>query len=203
MAKLRGRRDAITETEATAEALRVPLLAQLERIDEWVDAATAKDRRSAEFFEGHLQRWALRLRDESDTKSVKLPSGVVNTRETAATFEIADDAAAVAVARRHGVEVKESVTVTALKQVVAVVPFLVYIDEGDAGLRRVPGAAVSTDVDDDGRHIVIDPETGERLDPDRTSIDWGPHVIDVATGAIIDGLTVVPAKVTATVTITP
>jgi hypothetical protein len=152
MVKLREAADAQQALAAEAAAMLEPLFDQIERVNTWErDQAVALDQK-VRFFRGHLERWALDQRTATGAKSQKLPSGTIETRESAARFEVTNPGDAVRFARTVGAEVKETVGVAALKDKVRIVEHLVWwtgglpLDQLQIALREA-GADVPDDRD--------------------------------------------------------
>lgn len=65
-----------------------------QRVDEWLEHESAPLVRRIEFFSGHLERYALDVREaDPKKKSLVLPSGVVKTRVSNPRVEVVDDEA--------------------------------------------------------------------------------------------------------------
>lgn len=62
-------------------------------IDSWEEGEKASPARDREFFEGLLEDYALRQREEADRKSFELPSASISTRSTPAKIDVSDDEA--------------------------------------------------------------------------------------------------------------
>lgn len=87
MRKLALRERRLAEEERKAEDWRSRILA-------WFERATRRSRRSAEFFRGHLERYALERRQETGEATLWLPSGAVSTRaSTKRKVRVGDDEA--------------------------------------------------------------------------------------------------------------
>lgn len=93
--------------QAEVEAIDRQAQAHLQRIVDWQNRQTQRQRQSMTFFATHLTEWALRERDETGTKSQVLPSGRVATRETKPKAEVEDEAAVIDWARRLGLSPEE------------------------------------------------------------------------------------------------
>lgn len=119
---------------------------QIARYERWLAQQDVAYEREERFFEHLLSEYARGVRATSDgrRKSISLPHGVIQTRESKATFTVADADAALAWAKAHhpeAVKVQESVTKTTLSSAVVIdsgqprdpdtglpVPGLVYVE---------------------------------------------------------------------------
>lgn len=81
---------------AHAEAKLVELTADAERfheqIDRWLAGEAKRPRQASNFFEGQLEAYARRRREEEGEKTLKLPSGAVTSRLNPARPEISKEA---------------------------------------------------------------------------------------------------------------
>lgn len=94
------------------------------RIDEWTEQQAKRPVRTREFFAGHLERYALWLREQSGVKTLNLPNGKVATRETAYRAVIEDADALLAWAEANDpdmIEVTKKVPVAKMRQRVTLV----------------------------------------------------------------------------------
>jgi hypothetical protein len=82
----------VAEADQAIEVLAAQAEDWTDRIRQWFEQAVAREEVRREFFAGHLERYALELRDEG-TLSFTVPSGKVTTRSTkeAAQVDDADD----------------------------------------------------------------------------------------------------------------
>lgn len=225
MAKYGEAQEVIDDTKTQADIWRQRLLDEIVRINEWETATASDARRKADFFVGHLQRWALANRTDKQM-SFKLPAGTVTTHASGATFEIEDMAAAVEFAVGRDAPTKTETNVTSLKPAVKIVDHLVYIPAEDQGglddldpepipdgtlcqVFNVEVKFVQThsayDIEfneadpDDGVWTATNTFTGEVLPVETTIIEHGPFVVDATTGVPVHGLKAKPGKITAKV----
>ena len=71
------------------------------KIAAWFDQAAKPLSTRAEFFTAHLESYALRRREEDGTKTLRLPSGIVSTRQPGPRVVVRDEAAFRAWALAH------------------------------------------------------------------------------------------------------
>lgn len=116
------------EADAAISAIEAQAVEWYARIDEWVRHEAAPHRRTLDYFDGQLQRWALDVRREDPKRmSVTLPNGKVQTRAKAATVIVTDEATVIAWADQHAPEVIKrtpKVGLTELRQRVKVTQVL-------------------------------------------------------------------------------
>lgn len=80
------------EADAAIKALEAQAVEWYARIDEWLAHGAKPYRRTLEFFEGQLERYALDVREaDPKRKSVTLPSGKVQTTARAAKVVVTDE----------------------------------------------------------------------------------------------------------------
>lgn len=129
------------------------------RITRWYDDTTAADRNRVGHLTGILERYAIAVRERDGRKSVKLPSGDIETRcPTEPRVEITDPKAVLVWAKDTDaacVKTVEEVLVSQLRPLVKIVPLT---DDGDWGVfdadgNFVPGVAI------------VDPETTATVKP--------------------------------------
>lgn len=83
MARAAHAAERIRECEAQAAEWR-------QKIDDWLADVTCSERRDLAFFEGHLERYALDVREQTGRATLVLPSGQVRTRKAAAKIVVVD-----------------------------------------------------------------------------------------------------------------
>jgi hypothetical protein len=80
----------LAAAEAELEELRLRAEDWKERIQAWFDQAARRPQRSAAFFTGHLESYAVARREATGAATVTLPSGVVRTSGRKPAAEVAD-----------------------------------------------------------------------------------------------------------------
>jgi phage host-nuclease inhibitor protein Gam len=114
---------------------------QLDRINAWVAAHTAKDGSEVEFFDAMLSDYLIRVREnEADgRKSIDFPDGAVTSRVTPSKVAVTDAEAFLAWAEANGhsewIRVKREADVATIKKVVDF--------EGDTVLDPITGAQIA------------------------------------------------------------
>lgn len=92
----------VAKAEAALSELEAQAVEWYGNIDAWLAHEAAPHRRTKEFFEAHLERYALDLREADPArKSVTLPGGVVRTTAKAAAVKVTDEKAVLLWADEH------------------------------------------------------------------------------------------------------
>jgi hypothetical protein len=94
------------EADAAISAIEAQAVEWYQRIDEWMKHEAAPHRRTLEFFDGELRRYALDVREaDPKRKSVVLPNGKVQTTGTSAKVVVTDEDAVIRWAAREAPEI--------------------------------------------------------------------------------------------------
>jgi hypothetical protein len=134
MRKLRG-------VKAHIQSNRDIAAAEIERVQQWLDAVNAPLDRDAHFFTGLLEDYGLNQRAEFDRKTIPLPYGTISTREGTPTITFVDEDAFVAWATEHAPDLLKTTVKPVLseaKRILTITDDLKVISgEGEV----VPGAS--------------------------------------------------------------
>lgn len=105
----------VARAEAALSDLTAQAVEWYGRIDAWLAHEAAPHRRTKEFFESQLERYALDRREaDPKAKSLTLPDGKVSTTAKGAKVIVTDEEAAIEWARTHAPEAVKTREVTTL-----------------------------------------------------------------------------------------
>lgn len=182
-----------------------------DRIDEWAAHEARRPGRNAEYFAGHLERYALWLRESSGVKTLNLPNGKVGTREQSHRAVVTDADALMAWADANDpamIETTRKVPAARLRERVTLlhVPTRIVVSCGCIT------ELVRGDPDHDGAEHVVVPEPAwataygvgsgincEQCGQEALVGQWLDYaVLPVAAGEVVPGVAVEPVTITAT-----
>lgn len=195
MAKLAVYQGRIAEAREQAEKWRV-------RVDEWEREQVALSAPHAEFFAGHLERYALERREETGEKTLHLPSGEVKTVGHRPKVAVEDDGA---VARWAEVALtqddRERVVRTTVEALVGELRTVVALVEVPDELALTCGCIVPNTFHDPPEPVVVGTAlTCPNCETDALIGQWRSthlEVRDAKEGRPVPGTRVEPGHVTA------
>lgn len=203
------------QADAEVEAAKAQYQEWKARLDEWLADATRRAQRTAAFFAGHLERYALDERERTGKATLRLPSATVGTTHHAAKAAVGKEDELLAWAAENAPELlRREVAKAAFNARVAVGQTvdhyehhlelscghsrLVLTPAGDEGAEdwRMIESAVCVECTE----LVADgEEVRQPVAGGRTEVFYRPVAVDRETGEVVPGAEVEPASTTAKV----